>query len=722
MFLAIAGLVIYVHFFFDMNKYKPLISKIVEEQTGRRFVINGNANLGISLIPTLELENVEFANAAWSKNPNMVQLERLDVQVSILPLLKKEVEIYRVILIKPEIFLEVNAAGVANWDFAAQQARMEFQKQYAQAVETIDAQIDNEMNELAIKSVFAKNVLIENGLIKFEDHQKKSVMEVKANEISLTSKSATDDVKISFDVIFDGNDIVGNANIGSIQSLFESFEPYPVMLNVKAFNVAATVEGSIINPLNNNIHYIVNVQATNPRGNFGAPQASLVANIDGGLDKVKAIIQSLVVEGNAMNGSITADISGKVPYVNARLLSDLINLETLLPQEKTSFVLPSLIASAYATPLVPNVPIPYDLLGLANANLDVEIKKLIINKDMSTRDVNVEAKLTDHVLDVYMIRTNFGDGMLSADFKVNGKNKTLAANVYSKNLVLQKIYQPFNDTTGKNFAILDGGKAEVKATFNAFGSGSQELVNNLSGQAIVIVDKSTINMGQLDLFSGNVVGEVFNMLKINTKKNPKAELNCAVVRTDITNGKLSFPNGIAVDTNQFKISADGSVNLRSEKIGFTIKPFSNITDVANISRAVSSFIKVGGTIENPTVGLNEEQAAKAIVGMALGAPVYAASVALDANSAPCYTALQNTVYSKHFAAPTGVSAAGQDVYQGTEKAVKTTIKGAGKVLKTTIKDTKNALKGVGSSSNAPADAAKEVEKGVNELMNMFNQK
>ncbi len=129
--VLIIGIAIFAYFF-DLNKYKDKIAEIVEKQTGRTLAIKGNAQLGISLIPTLELENVEFGNAAWSKNPQMVKLERLDVKVSILPLLKKQIEVYKVVLIKPEIYLEVNEAGEANWDFKPLKTSLSGVRVYAQ--------------------------------------------------------------------------------------------------------------------------------------------------------------------------------------------------------------------------------------------------------------------------------------------------------------------------------------------------------------------------------------------------------------------------------------------------------------------------------------------------------------------------------------------------------------------------------------------------------------
>ena len=74
---------------FDLNKYKSYASEIVENQLGRKLAINGNASLGISLIPTVIVEDVELANAPWAANPQMVKIQKLELKFALLPLLKK---------------------------------------------------------------------------------------------------------------------------------------------------------------------------------------------------------------------------------------------------------------------------------------------------------------------------------------------------------------------------------------------------------------------------------------------------------------------------------------------------------------------------------------------------------------------------------------------------------------------------------------------------------
>ncbi len=80
--------------------------------------INGDADLGISLIPTLIVNDVELANPSWAKQPQMVKIKQLELKFALLPLLRKEVMIDTVALVQPEIYLEQSVDGKASWDFS----------------------------------------------------------------------------------------------------------------------------------------------------------------------------------------------------------------------------------------------------------------------------------------------------------------------------------------------------------------------------------------------------------------------------------------------------------------------------------------------------------------------------------------------------------------------------------------------------------------------------
>ncbi|MDR1693829.1 MAG: AsmA family protein [Lactobacillaceae bacterium] len=694
-FLLLIGIAIFAYFF-DLNKYKEQISQIVEKQIGREFAIDGNAKLGISLIPTLELEKVRLANAKWSKNPNMVELERLDVKVSILPLLRKEIEIYKLILIKPMIYLEINKDGKANWEFEALKSAALGYKVYAQNAQTVvnDVIVQNNSEEfkMPIDGLFAKNILIRDGFVEFSNHKNNQDIKLKINEFNITSESIDSDMNFKFDVAYNDETIKGTATVGSLRSLVQDYNPYPFNLDITAFGANAKVGGSVIDALSKDLHYVLNVDATNPRGNFGAPQVKFVGVVDGNVNSVGINIHSLDVEENIITGNVVANIKGTLPYVFVSLNSDRFDLRKLKTQTASLIEFPSLISSAHAAErLIKDAPLPFDVLKTVNADAKASMGTIIISDDMQIDKLNLTAKLKDGLLNADPITILAGDGTLAANASVNANNSSVKFSAKSQDIKIQKLYTALQSHDNKNFAILDGGSTDLNINITGSGKTVKSLISSLDGQVIAIVNKSKINSGELRFIKGNFFSQIMGMLNIRDNAEVNSTLNCAVVRADISKGSVNFPNGIAFDTNGLKLSSDGSINLNNEKIDFSIKPFSgSVTDV-NISQIISSFIRVTGTLSEPGVGLDKTQTAKTAVGLALNAPVYAASaVLLDASSAPCYTALEKTSYSSRFPKPTGVAATGQDAYKGVEDAVKNTIKsvtsGNTEDLKNTAKD------------------------------------
>ena len=98
---------------FDLNKYKSYAEDLVYKETGRKLALNGEADLGISLVPTLVLNDVSLSNASWASQPQMLKVKQLEISFAVLPLLHKEIMINNINLVAPEIYLEQNAAGQA---------------------------------------------------------------------------------------------------------------------------------------------------------------------------------------------------------------------------------------------------------------------------------------------------------------------------------------------------------------------------------------------------------------------------------------------------------------------------------------------------------------------------------------------------------------------------------------------------------------------------------
>ena len=113
--VLVMGMLLIVPFFIDVNNYKPQIAKAVEDATGRTVQIG---EIEASLFPWIgvRLESVSLANRTGFSEREFLKVESLDVQLDLLPLLSKQIEIKRFTLDGPELFLERNSEGEGNWE------------------------------------------------------------------------------------------------------------------------------------------------------------------------------------------------------------------------------------------------------------------------------------------------------------------------------------------------------------------------------------------------------------------------------------------------------------------------------------------------------------------------------------------------------------------------------------------------------------------------------
>lgn len=100
----------------DPNRFKPQLIDAARAQTGRELRIDGE--LGWSLFPVLGLRlgHSELANAEGFGPAPMLAVDKVEVGVALLPLLRRELQVSKLRLERPRIELARNAAGRSNWD------------------------------------------------------------------------------------------------------------------------------------------------------------------------------------------------------------------------------------------------------------------------------------------------------------------------------------------------------------------------------------------------------------------------------------------------------------------------------------------------------------------------------------------------------------------------------------------------------------------------------
>ena len=102
--------------FLPLDNLKPYIADAVYQNTGRKLTMKGPMRLQLFPNPRLSVDSVKMSNASWGKSQNFLSLERLDFELELAPLFKRELVIDSLILQRPAINLEISRSGEVNWD------------------------------------------------------------------------------------------------------------------------------------------------------------------------------------------------------------------------------------------------------------------------------------------------------------------------------------------------------------------------------------------------------------------------------------------------------------------------------------------------------------------------------------------------------------------------------------------------------------------------------
>ena len=682
---------------FDLNKYKSYMENIVYEQTGRKLLLAGDAGLKISLMPTVVLNDVTFDNAPWAAEPKMVKAKSVEVAVSVMPLLHKEVVIDTVNLIEPEVYLAINAAGEANWEFSKPQTaaektlveetiKTEVKTTAMPTVEATDSALPVADAAPLLAGFLAKRVNVENARLVYQDMATNTVTDLQINSLTLQSENMDADLDIVFDLVFNGEEISGTATAGSVNAILQKAKEYPLQADVTAFGAKAKADVVLTNMMTN-LGFSGSAKLQNPSGNFGAPEVSLNVGFSGTPKNIALEINSLNVAGNVISGTADVDLNGAKPNINAVLQSNVLNVQTLTATPVKTASL-ALIPAAAAAEYVPDTALDLAVLDSVNAKAQINVKSLIVNQELTLENVAANVVLQNGKLSVSPLSLNAGGGVVNGAFSIEKNNNVFALNLTGKDVVLQNLWKGLTATDAGTFGIISGGDAIISIKLNGQGATLRQMVESLDGQVIAIIGESKIQTGALKYLTGNFATQLLKALKIDKQKK-NLELSCAVVRADIGNGKAVFPKGIVFNSKQLAVVSDGTVNLKNDKVDFTLNPFNGKLADTNVVQAISSMIKIAGTVEQPKIAIDDSAVIKNVVGVAAAGPAFLGSqMMLDVDESPCYTALKGTAYQDMFPAPKGAKAAGQGVYQGTSDAISDGVD----ALKNTAKDVLNLFK------------------------------
>jgi uncharacterized protein involved in outer membrane biogenesis len=115
---SLIAIVLLVLALLNWDTFKHPLERIASAKTGRTVSIGGKLEVHIwSWTPTVVVNQLTLGNPPWESTRPMATVERLEIHLKLLPLLKGDVILPRVALYSPDVYLHQDKSGRANWTF-----------------------------------------------------------------------------------------------------------------------------------------------------------------------------------------------------------------------------------------------------------------------------------------------------------------------------------------------------------------------------------------------------------------------------------------------------------------------------------------------------------------------------------------------------------------------------------------------------------------------------
>ena len=106
--------------------HRRLAGQLIGEVLDSRVSLIGNFSFDLGLEPTFVATGIRIENPPWAGDPELGWVDRLEVQLSLIPLLSGVILVPRLYLEGVGLALEVNAEGERNWQSAGGKEKTEW--------------------------------------------------------------------------------------------------------------------------------------------------------------------------------------------------------------------------------------------------------------------------------------------------------------------------------------------------------------------------------------------------------------------------------------------------------------------------------------------------------------------------------------------------------------------------------------------------------------------
>jgi uncharacterized protein involved in outer membrane biogenesis len=611
---------------FDWNWLRGTLTDRVSSGTGRAVAV-ADLQGEWSLVPTITLRDVHIANAEWAEEKELFGAELVQVTIDLRELLRGRTVLTEVKLVKPNIALEKQPDGTTNWSLGAKAA-----------AETVTP---DDRTDVPIIG----RLDIQDGNVKYADPKNGLNIDGKIRTVVAEGGRGESTVQLSGNGTLQGQPFNINFSGGSLLSLRENEEPYPLKINVDAVDSKVEITGTLDDP--------VKFDGLDLRARLRGPDLSKLTTITGvpfpitppydlasRLEREGGVWKLTDLKGmmgrSDLNGALTFDLSKERKYIDADLVSKRLDYRDVgfligVPVEVAGADLKPAGGSVSkekqpATPQKPTEPAetvqkvdkpkepkrvlpdaPLSVKQVRETDAKVKFRgEQVEAPNVPLSGVQLDLDLKDGVLHMKPLQVGVAGGTAIADIKINAQKEPVRTDYDVKLRGFQ-----LGDFLTKA-GLENGGKGRIDGRIRLAGTGDTvaRSLGTSNGDIRLV-----INQGEISNLAVEAAGlDIAEALGLLATKDKPVGIRCFVADLGVNNGVAS-PRLFVLDTTDSTLLIEGPLDLRSEQMDLRVKTQPKDPSIFTVRTPIT----VKGSFAEPSIGVEKGPlAARGAAAVALG--------------------------------------------------------------------------------------------------------
>ncbi len=599
--VALLGLLL---IFFPWDVLRGPLNRYVSDKTGRHFEITRRLDVRLGRTTRIIADGIEFANPEWAHDPLLVKAEGAEIEIRLLPLLARRIELPLVELRRPQLGLQVDPDGRRTW---------------ALGRDTADPRNRPQIGALVVDQGSMHFIAMGHGAdIHTEFAIDGAAKAATPAEARASSPASAMPLTFKSRGTWQKEPFTAQGRTGNVLYLGAPLQrDFPMEVQASAGHTTLRASGSVASLATlDGARIAINLQGHDLADLYKLVGVVLPATpryaLQGNVSRQGEVWQVQQINGKLGNsdlaGELSFDRTGSVPLLTGKVQSRSLDFDDLAPlvglpeQPRSAAALPQ-VAGARAAPAVqtsrpsreagrkvlPTAALDLPRLKAMDADVRYQAAKITHARQLPLERMSVHVRMKAGVLQLDPMDVGVAGGSMTGRLRIDGNSNPAVAqvNLDAKSLELGKLF-PGVKLTRASFGKLHG-DIDLKGRGNSVA----QMLGTSGGAVAMLMGRGEISNLLLEL-AGIDGGEI---IKFMIKGDQNVQLRCAGAAFDVRNG-LMTSRALVMDTTDTVIYGNGQVSLASESIDLTLHPYPKDMSILSLR----SPLKMAGSFAAPKIG------------------------------------------------------------------------------------------------------------------------